>query len=236
MKAKYYLRGMGVGIVVTAMIFLIVSFFYTPDLTKEELIVQAKKLGVEILDDGADEDGTSKKDGASGDDGSDKDGSSGKDESGSDAANADGSANAASDEDATDADGSNKTTVTKNPDGSTTTTNPDGSTTTKNADGTTTTTNADGSDTKTTFTPEDIDVTVAVGETPAILAADLKAKGIINDEKSFVTYLGNNGYAEFLQPGDYTITTGSSFQEIATIVTQNKVDGANANPANANPE
>ena len=195
MKAKYYLRGMGVGIVVTALIFLIVSFFYTPSLSEDQIILEAKKLGMTMEEEDTEKDSGK----TSGDTGqSTEDKTSTKSDAG---------------RKAQDDTGEGTESETKNPDGTVTTT-------TESEDGT------EVSETK--FEPENIAVTVAVGETPAILAADLKAKGLIEDEKSFVDFLGSKGYAEFLQPGDYEISTGSSFREIAVIVTQNKVQEAGA--------
>ena len=46
MKLKYYLRGAGVGVLVTTIIFSIAFAFYEPKSSKEEIIQQASALGM----------------------------------------------------------------------------------------------------------------------------------------------------------------------------------------------
>lgn len=47
MRSKYFLRGMGVGILVTVIIFAVSLVFYEPTLSDEEIIEKAKALGME---------------------------------------------------------------------------------------------------------------------------------------------------------------------------------------------
>lgn len=51
MKLKYYLRGAGVGILVTTLIFIIAFAFYEPQLTDEEIEAKAKQLGMVMAED-----------------------------------------------------------------------------------------------------------------------------------------------------------------------------------------
>lgn len=46
MKAKYYLRGMGIGIFITALIFGIALVFYRPKMSEDEIRREAAKLGM----------------------------------------------------------------------------------------------------------------------------------------------------------------------------------------------
>ena len=46
MKAKYYLRGMGIGILVTTLIFGTALVFYKPGLSEEQIRREAAKLGM----------------------------------------------------------------------------------------------------------------------------------------------------------------------------------------------
>ena len=46
MKAKYYLRGMGIGVFVTALIFGIALVFYRPKMSEDEIRREAAKLGM----------------------------------------------------------------------------------------------------------------------------------------------------------------------------------------------
>lgn len=46
MKLKYYLRGLGIGIIITTIILMIANSGYTKELTDEEIIARAEKLGM----------------------------------------------------------------------------------------------------------------------------------------------------------------------------------------------
>lgn len=59
MKLKYYLRGLGIGIIVTVIIMLIASSGKNKEMTEEEIIAHAEELGMvmkeEVSDNPADE-------------------------------------------------------------------------------------------------------------------------------------------------------------------------------------
>lgn len=46
MKLKYYLRGLGIGIIITTTILMIANSGYTKELTDEEIIAHAERLGM----------------------------------------------------------------------------------------------------------------------------------------------------------------------------------------------
>ena len=46
MKVKYYLRGMGVGILITTLIFAVSYAIQKPKMSDEEIIAAAKQLGM----------------------------------------------------------------------------------------------------------------------------------------------------------------------------------------------
>lgn len=46
MKLKYYLRGLGIGIIITTIILMIANSGYTKELTDEEIIARAERLGM----------------------------------------------------------------------------------------------------------------------------------------------------------------------------------------------
>lgn len=46
--------------------------------------------------------------------------------------------------------------------------------------------------------------------------------GVITDKEGFVQYLGDNGYAETIKEGYYTIKVGDSFENIAKIITRSE--------------
>ena len=60
MKLKYYLRGAGVGVIVTTLIFTIAIAFGEPTMSKEDIMREAEKLGM-VSQEKAGESGESKK-------------------------------------------------------------------------------------------------------------------------------------------------------------------------------
>lgn len=56
MKLKYYLRGAGVGVIVTTLIFTIAIAFDKPTMSQEDIIKEAEKLGMVSSDEKQDED------------------------------------------------------------------------------------------------------------------------------------------------------------------------------------
>ena len=51
MKLKYYLRGLGIGIIITTIIMMIAYSGYTKELTDEEIIARAEALGMVMEED-----------------------------------------------------------------------------------------------------------------------------------------------------------------------------------------
>ncbi|MDD6194246.1 MAG: hypothetical protein PUB19_05040 [Lachnospiraceae bacterium] len=60
MKLKYYLRGAGVGVIVTTLIFTIAIAFDKPTMSQEDIIREAEKLGMISKDSGTDDDTSDK--------------------------------------------------------------------------------------------------------------------------------------------------------------------------------
>ena len=50
MKFKYYLRGVGIGVIVTTLLFTIAFAFYKPTLSDAEIIKKAQALGMEKVE------------------------------------------------------------------------------------------------------------------------------------------------------------------------------------------
>ena len=51
MKLKYYLRGLGIGIIITTIILMIANSGYKKELTDEEIIARAQRLGMVMKED-----------------------------------------------------------------------------------------------------------------------------------------------------------------------------------------
>ena len=79
--------------------------------------------------------------------------------------------------------------------------------------------NADGSDTNSDGTPaETVEFTISRGETSSIISNHLQEQGIVDNAEAFDKFLTLSNDDNFLQPGTYTITKGSTFEEIANAL------------------
>ena len=156
MKLKYYLRGAGVGVLVTTIIFSIAFAFYEPQLSKEEIIQRASALGMVMPEEEKDGSGTASdwKNLQEDDTTSDGDEDSGNDPSQENAQSI-----------------------------------------------------------------EQVEFTVAAGDTSAVVAQRLQEMGLVDDGASFDHYLADQDMDNALLPGTYTIPKGSSYLEIAQVLT-----------------
>ena len=55
-----------------------------------------------------------------------------------------------------------------------------------------------------------------------MVAGRLKDMGLVEDSDAFDKYLSEQNLDNFILPGEYTIPKGSSFEDIATILTSKK--------------
>ncbi len=207
MRAKFFLKGMGIGITVTAIILTVAFALNPPTLSDEEVIARAKALGMveseetlfeqkEIKDEESDKakEDTSKEmtEGTEALEDVDKDsGDQVDDEEALKALKELQDSEAAADEDpgqdeANDAYKSTDT-VSESSSGSNT---PDGL----------------------------ISFTVNSGEDSSTVAARLHRSGIIDDPVDFDTFLSDNGYDMRIHPGSYNIPAGSSYDSIANAI------------------
>lgn len=63
---------------------------------------------------------------------------------------------------------------------------------------------------------------IAGGMSPWDVAVMLKSQGIIDDESKFERFLIDNGYHTKVQIGQYELTTGMDYTQIAKVITKNK--------------
>lgn len=63
-----------------------------------------------------------------------------------------------------------------------------------------------------------VTITVMDGEVCRDIAADLQSKGLVDDAEKFRIYMGETGYASFIHNGDFQIPVGASYEEIANIL------------------
>lgn len=64
-----------------------------------------------------------------------------------------------------------------------------------------------------------VTVTVKKGASSGSVSNRLQEAGLVEDAKSFDNYLCNNGYSRSINPGTYEIVPGTSEEEIAKIIT-----------------
>ena len=64
-----------------------------------------------------------------------------------------------------------------------------------------------------------VTVTVKKGASSGSVSSRLQEAGLVEDAKSFDNYLCNNGYSRSINPGTYEIVPGTSEEEIAKIIT-----------------
>lgn len=79
--------------------------------------------------------------------------------------------------------------------------------------------NANGTDTNGEGAPgETVEFTISRGETSSIISNHLQEQGLVDNAEAFDKFLTLSNDDNFLQPGTYTITKGSTFEEIANAL------------------
>ena len=68
-------------------------------------------------------------------------------------------------------------------------------------------------------TSQTVTVTVKKGASSGSVSNRLQEAGLVEDAKTFDNYLCNNGYSRSINPGTYEIVPGTSEEEIAKIIT-----------------
>ena len=220
MKLRYYLRGLGIGIVITALLMGFTKTAAKETLSDDEIIARAEALGMvqsSVLSSDLNHE-------EQGEDGVTVSYNTALDESDiaalPDSAGADQTEDAAGvvDTEATDktadvADNSTKATdkTADAADNSTKTTD----TTDKVKNDTTVTDDADNSGTTGATT---ITVTINSGDGSDTVARHLAELGVITDAGDFDRYLCQNGYDKKLATGNHEINVGAGYQEIAEIL------------------
>lgn len=64
-----------------------------------------------------------------------------------------------------------------------------------------------------------VTIEVVGGDVSRVVSEKLQNAGLIDDSEKFNSYMGSNGYANNIQPGTFKIKKGSSFKQIADILT-----------------
>lgn len=219
MKFKYYLRGAGIGIIVTAVILSAASLFQDR-MSDAEIIQRAMELGM-VMEEGSG--GTLADISNQGNSGSNTTSDDGQGTNGDSQPNpSDDATNTDSPSDTSDGSQGSEPIDNSNPDDTgneaaqTDSTSDSGKNTDNDANKDS---KQDADSKKQSKDKEKITIKVEGGEVSRMVSQKIFEAGLVDDAEEFNKYLGDNGYASFLQPGTYHIKKGASFQQIAEILT-----------------
>ena len=191
MKFRYYLRGAGVGIIVSTVILMIAFSRYKPKMSADEIIKEAKKLGMVMSEYN---DGYVKDDDTTNDETTDDDDKT-QDDSGED---------------------QNQNESTDNQDGNDDSTqDPDGENTDQGNNDSTNDNNS-GNTTERTY----VTLVISSGDTSEIVSQKLLSIGVITDKDEFNRWLClTKGLGSNIICGTFEIPTDATYDEIAEIIT-----------------
>ncbi len=192
MKLKYYLRGVGVGIVVATLI-LMISFSLKPGMSDEQVMKRARQLGM-ITQEEADKANelTQKKPISS------EVGSETQKQESSEPENI--NSNAANTVENENNSGDNANSIDAN-----------------GAEGSTNLGEA-GEPQSVEPQPTSYEITVVPGEVARQIAEDLASKGLVDDAENFRKYMGQKNIANTIHNGVYVIPVGATYDDIIRIL------------------
>ena len=200
MKLKYYLRGMGIGIVVTTVILMIVFALHKNEtLTDDQIRERAAALGMVMPD------------------------AASNNEKLSDPVTDDGNDTASDQETAAEGAASDQKDVSaaQTPAAKPQNSGKEASGTTEKSDQTDKT---DTSGKNNVETIEQVEVSIVGGEYSDDVCKKLKRAGIIDDADDFNKYLSDGGYDSLLQPGTYIIPKDADYDTIIKMITTKNDD------------
>lgn len=195
MKLKYYLRGLGIGIIVTTIVLTISNATGGKSMSDEDVIKRAEALGMVMEEDAS--------------------GSRLKDQM-QDTQEETAATEADTQEDTTAAEADTQDAGQNTDDTQATDESMDG----QNTDGQ----EADAqTQEETPVQNQEADaqsymLVVNAGAVCRQICDELQDNGVIDNSEELRKYLGDNGYAKQISPGNYEIPYGASFEEIAQIL------------------
>ncbi|MBO5096822.1 MAG: endolytic transglycosylase MltG [Agathobacter sp.] len=218
MRFKYYLKGLGMGIIITTIIMTVSCVMHNNNLSDEEIIKKAIKLGMVMPD--------SENESASGLFGNnDKESSDSENDSDSEGEPQSGSE---SEIEPTETESeipseSELPSETELPSESETPNESESSSEIEPPSENESPTESEEPATQTP--PQHVEITQYVlhiqwGDTPKMIANELFENGMIDSASKFRKYLADNKYAGKLRSGTYTITKGMTYEEIAKMITK----------------
>lgn len=211
MKFKYYIRGLGTGLIITTCILMISRLMGTTASTIDNSQETSSVPSIIAIKDGTDDSTESETyDSTSQSDSGETDGTSDTSDATTDAVTSSTSDMTTTTEATSQATTDITETVTKE--------------TTTAAQATSQATSAIAETLTSVSTSAAAEVTVVFsGVTTAYKAADILINaGLISDKNEFVLYMYNNGYDSKMQDGTYTIAQGATIETIAKTITRSK--------------
>ncbi|MDY5102733.1 MAG: hypothetical protein SPE81_06510 [Agathobacter sp.] len=198
MKLKYYLRGIGIGMIVTTIILMIAFAVHKEQpLTDDEIRARALELGMVMAEDIPAGDKLS-------DSNKEIDQTDGEQSTPVDASDKETSA---PEEDVAGAAKDKKTEGTKEVSDK------------GKDDQKTTTSDKTDQDEPETEVIEQVEITIVGGEYSDAVCKKLKKAGVIDDVEAFNKYLSKKGYDNLIQPGTYVIPLGADYATVAKLIT-----------------
>lgn len=209
MKLKYYLRGLGIGIIVTTIILMISFSMHKEELSDEQIIARAEALGMEFPEDKLFPDNT--------------EGTETTEQS-------DGIKDTEKIKDTQKTDNTEGTEASKTTDASETVEKEEASETEKGSEAESEATDKkdteasekDNSETMAEGQPVptegEYELNIKRGDVCRDICDELFQNGLVADSEAFRVYLGNVGYASNMSVGKYKIPYGLSYEEIYNIL------------------
>lgn len=204
MKLKYYLRGLGIGILVSTIILMIAFSGHKSDISDKEIILRAQALGM-VMADQKKTDAIPK---------------------GTESLSTEGTEHSskAKSSNQPQTEKSSQASTQKKPEASSQASGTTPSTTSTPAPSTTPTTPTVPAvpPTAPATPPADtapISITVAPGESSNAVADKLFAASLIDDAGAFNKYLVEHKYDSSIQPGSFSIPKGATYEEISKALT-----------------
>ena len=191
MKLKYYLRGLGIGIIVTTLVLMVAFSGKKEKLSDQEIKQRAEQLGMVMADEGQTETGTEE-----------NTGTEAQPETEQDVQNT---------EEGTEENADENTENASEPE-----TEPQTEAAAEPAAPEDTTGNVVGEVKQ--ETSGEVAFTVKSGESSDTVAFNLYKAGLVDDATAFNRYMISKGYDSRLRTGDFKIRSGASYDEILKVL------------------
>lgn len=191
MKLKYYLRGLGIGIIVTTLVLMVAFSGKKEKLSDQEIMQRAEQLGMVMADEGQTETGTEENTGTE--------------------AQPETEQNVQNTEAGTEENADENTENASEPE-----TEPQTEAAAEPAAPEDTTGNVVGEVKQ--ETSGEVAFTVKSGESSDTVAFNLYKAGLVDDATAFNRYMISKGYDSRLRTGDFKIRSGASYDEILKVL------------------